>query len=192
MKRKRRTGKTTEAAASFSGAVIRMEDGVAQICRLYGINPMLGRVYAVLFASPAPLSLGELCKCVGAAKSTTSVALRRLLSLRIVRRHAMRSDRRDFYEVVSDLWGVLRDWNQSYFQPEIAMWRRASADLASALDAPDAPAPEGVRILRDRLSALDEIIDLTAQLLGGLPASLSDPAASTKQVVSIPIEEDAP
>ena len=183
--------KDTKSIPKFAGAVTRLEDGVAGICRLYGINPMLGRVYAVLFASPEALSLGELCERVGAAKSTTSVVLRRLLSLRIVRRQPRRSDRRDFYEVVSDLWAVMRDWNQSYFQPEMAMWRRASADLAQALEAPDAPADEARQILRDRLAALDEILALVAHMLGALPDSPATPSPASKQAVSIVIEEDA-
>ena len=185
-----RTIKAKPATSKFAGAVTRMEDGVAAICRLYGINPLLGRVYAVLFTSPEALSLGELCQRVGAAKSTTSVALRRLLSLRLVRRRSQRADRRDFYEVVSDLWAVLREWNQSYFQPEIAMWQRSSADLARAFDAPDAPPPAACQILRDRLTALDEIIALSVQILGGLPVGAGTPTDGDQPAVTIAIGED--
>jgi DNA-binding transcriptional regulator GbsR (MarR family) len=188
-----KSSKSKVPANGFTSAVARLEDGVAGICRLYGINPMLGRVYAVLFASPEALSLGELCQRVGAAKSTISVVLRRLLSLRIVRRQARRSDRRDFYEVVSDLWAVLRDWNQSYFQPEMAMWQRSSADLAGALDAADAPVGAGRRILQDRLETLDEVISLLAQVLGTFPGDASGTrgnAGAGRQAVSIAIEED--
>jgi DNA-binding transcriptional regulator GbsR (MarR family) len=174
----------------FASAVARLEDGMAGVCRLYGINPMLGRVYAVLFASPQALSLGDLCERIGAAKSTTSVLLRRLLSLRIVRRKPLRSDRRDYYEVVSDLWAVLRDWNQNYFQPEMIMWQRSSAELAGALDATDAPDGEGRRILSDRLDTLNDVISLMTSLLGALPGETSAAGVSTKKAVSIPIEQD--
>lgn len=176
-----------ELSTDFKKASDRFADGMAHICRLYGINPLLGRLYAALFVSAEPMSLTRLCEHIGAAKSTTSVVLRRLLSLRLVRRLPPHADRRDFYEVVPDLWAVLRDWNQTYFQPELAMWRRSSAELERALKASESsPAHE---VLQARLTALDEVVRFTAEVLGGVPASGAP--VSSAPAVTIAIEEES-
>src|SRR5690348_3789190 len=93
-------------APRFAIASAAFEAGVARICRLYGVNPLCGRLFAILFVAPEPLSLDQLRQRVGAAKSTLSVALRQLLSMRVVRRLPPTGDRRDYYEAVSDPWEI--------------------------------------------------------------------------------------
>ena len=85
--------------------------------RLYGVNPLCGRLFAILFLAPEPLSLDDLCARAEAAKSTVSVALRQLLSLRVVRRLPARSNRRDFFEAVTDPWEIFGDWAR-LFMPD--------------------------------------------------------------------------
>jgi hypothetical protein len=70
----------------FAQATEAFADGLARICRLYGVNPLLGRLYALLFVAPEPLSLDTIAQRAGTAKSTVSVALRRLLAARVVQR----------------------------------------------------------------------------------------------------------
>ncbi|MBN1962637.1 MAG: MarR family transcriptional regulator [Deltaproteobacteria bacterium] len=177
------------AKMTFSQAAQRFEDSAGQICRLYGVNPLLGRLYAVLFVATEPLSLTQLCEKMGTAKSTTSVVLRRLLSLRLVRRLPPRSDRKDYYEVVADLWSVWREWNQHWFQPEIAMWKRCAAEIKESLQAEDAPAAKSKEILNDRLSMLDEIAVLFNQFLGVFPEN--EPGGRQQSAtVTIAIEQE--
>jgi len=65
-----------------------------------GVHPLAGRLFAILFLAPEPLALDELCERVGAAKSSVSVTLRRLLTVRVVERLPPRPDRRDFYRAM--------------------------------------------------------------------------------------------
>ena len=72
----------------------RLEENViaayARVCQIYGIPPNLGRLYALLYLSAAPMSLAELSDAAGLAKSSTSVALRRLERYGFVRRQPRR------------------------------------------------------------------------------------------------------
>lgn len=159
---------------------------MARICRLYGVTPLLGRLYAVLFLSPGPLSLDELCEQVGAAKSSVSVALRKLLSVRVVRRLPSRGDRRDFYEVVADFQTVFADWNRLFLQPELAMWKASGDELEHALAAPDAPTGEDNARLRQRMEDLRGFADLCARFI----SRFSEQAPATGAARAIPIEVD--
>jgi DNA-binding transcriptional regulator GbsR (MarR family) len=154
---------------AYREAVAKFEEGVARICDLYGITPLTGRLYASLFLSPEPVSLEELADRVGAAKSTVSVALRKLLSARVVRRQPTRGDRRDYYEAVTDPWAALSDWIRLFFTPELEMWKETSSDLVAALaSAKDAPkAAENAEIKR-RIAELGDFASGVMELLAML------------------------
>jgi DNA-binding transcriptional regulator GbsR (MarR family) len=156
----------TDPRRGYENATKNFEDGIARICDLYGVSPLVGRLYVALFLSAEPVSLEDLAARVGAAKSTVSVALRKLLAARIVRRLPSGGDRRDYYEAVTDPWAALSDWIRIYFQPELDMWRDTSSRLEAALvSAKDAPkGHENAEILR-RIRELDAFSGVVADLL---------------------------
>lgn len=158
--------KTPPLPDAYAEASRAFEEGVARICDLYGVSPLVGRLYAMLFLSPEPLSLEALAARAGAAKSTVSVAIRKLLSARIVRRLPARGDRKDFYEAVTDPWAMLSDWTRLFFQPELDMWAATSAGLEDALaSAKDAPAGAENAELRRRIRELGDFGVTIADLL---------------------------
>jgi DNA-binding transcriptional regulator GbsR (MarR family) len=186
MNKSKKAKRGRAGAGGFAEAAAGFEDGVARICRVYGVSPILGRLYAVLFLAPEPLGLDELCAKVAAAKSTASVALRQLLSLHLVERLPPRGDRRDFYRAVTDPWALLADWSRIYFQPELEMWRSTGAALEQALGKPDAPRGEERRALHERLLRMAAFVELFQELLGDLTQSRAQPPPSR----SIPIRLD--
>src|SRR5215472_12222662 len=101
----------------------RYADLSGRATAVYGLSPLLSRLYGTLLLTPRPLSLDELAGAVGAAKSTVSAALRNLERYRLVRREWARGDRRDYY-VAHRL-------------------RRGAPGLVSALPAARDPLPRG-------------------------------------------------
>jgi DNA-binding transcriptional regulator GbsR (MarR family) len=163
--------------SSFADAADAFAEGVARICRLYGVNPLCGRLFAILFVAPEPLSLDELCGRAGAAKSTVSVALRQLLSMHVVRRHPPGSDRRDYYEAVTDPWAILSDWARFYFEPEIEMWRVTGAALDGALrSGKNAPRGRHNVELRARLARMQEFAGVVEGMIEQLARAQQRPA----------------
>ena len=170
----------------FAAATAAFEDGVARICRLYGVNPLLGRLYAILFLATEPLALDELCRRVGAAKSTVSVTLRRLLALRLVRRLPPHADRRDFYEAVTDPWTIVADWSRLFLTPEIEMWRQTGNGVERALGASDAPRGAVREALRERVAGMTAFVELFETLLADL--SRTRPAIRPARTIAITVE----
>ena len=103
----------------------------AQLCQIYGIPAKYGRLYALLFLTPRPMSLSELAERSANAKSTTSSAMRTMERYRFVRRLPRGSDRKDYYEVVADPRQIIRDWVRMFLAPEMAV----GAQMADGLDA---------------------------------------------------------
>lgn len=151
----------------------RLEDGViasfARVCQIYGIPASLGRLYALLYVSPAPMSLADLAEATGAAKSTTSVALRRLERYRMVRRLPRGSDRKDYYEALTDPAEIMREWVRHFIQPEMEvgaeMIASIEADLEAAVAAGEYDEGEAGE-LRRRAGELRASMELGASLVG--------------------------
>jgi HTH-type transcriptional regulator, glycine betaine synthesis regulator len=70
------------------------------------LSETAGKIFAVLYLSPGPLSLDELSREVGTSKGNASVQVRELLELGMVRKVWVRRSRRDYYEAVTDLWTI--------------------------------------------------------------------------------------
>lgn len=175
------------SAPGFDDAAAHMADGMARICRLYGVSPLAGRLHTALLLSPEPVSLEALCAAVGAAKSSVSVTLRKLESARVVRRLPPRRDRRDHYEAVGDPWAVLAEWSRFYFTPELEMFRETTAGVLASLDAggPGAPAGGDREALRARLDAWRAFAETIADLLAGARAERGGPAPARRIAVTV-------
>ncbi|NVB40133.1 MarR family transcriptional regulator [Pseudenhygromyxa sp. WMMC2535] len=139
----------------------KLEEGViasiARVCHIYGIPSNLGRLYAQLYLSTVPMSLAELAEASGAAKSTTSVALRRLERYRFVRRLPRGSDRRDYYEALTDPAEILREWARHFLQPEMSVGADMVADFERDLERAVAAgeyADDEAATLRERLEEM--------------------------------------
>lgn len=159
---------------------------VTQVCQLYGIPPKFGYLYALLFSSAEPLSLAQLTELSGAAKSTTSVVLRKLERYRFVRRRPRGSDRRDYYEAVADPAQILRDWARLFLAPELALGQSMVDELDRGLQRADDDGDlnnASLDVLRDRTKTLRASLAQGAELLAmltQLPASnISDTKGKT-------------
>jgi len=163
---------------SWNDTVEQFAAGFARVAGMYGQTPTLGRLYGVLFLSAEPLTLDALCEAVGAAKSTVSVAIRKLETAKLVRRHWKKGDRRDYYEAVADPQRLVSDWIRTFLTPELDAWLEVQGLARASLESPpeDAPPEEQLAALRARLDAWDtfglQVMQMLAPLLAG-PASSS-------------------
>ncbi len=143
-------------------------DALAEMCRLYGIPTGLGAAWGLLFASPEALSLSDVAKALGVAKSTASTTLKRLEHLRMVRRRTRPGDRNDYFEPVTDPQAMLRDWVERFVRPELTlgdrMYGQMRRDLDAAVTAGDYDDAEA-EVLGARLAQLEMATQATRALV---------------------------
>jgi DNA-binding transcriptional regulator GbsR (MarR family) len=86
---------------------------LGQLSEDAGFGRSFGQIYGLLYLSPEKLSLGEVAENLGVTKGNVSLNVHTLERWGLIRRFNKTSDRRDYYEVETDFWkiirGILRD-----------------------------------------------------------------------------------
>jgi DNA-binding transcriptional regulator GbsR (MarR family) len=83
-------------------------EGLSNISRFWGFPKGVGAIFAVLYLSPAPLSLDELVRQSGLTKGAVSTNVRALARMGLVRPSSHIGDRKDYYEAETDFYKAIR------------------------------------------------------------------------------------
>lgn len=70
----------------------------------WGVNRSVAQIHALLYLSSRPLAAEDIAAALGMARSNVSNSIKELQSWNLIRRVPVRSDRRDHFEAVTDLW----------------------------------------------------------------------------------------
>ena len=109
-------------------------EGLSQISRFWGFPKGMGAIFAVLYLSPAPLSLDEIVAETGLTKGAISTEIRALARMGLVHRSTKLGDRKDYYEAEADFYAaiksILKERQNSEFD-------RAIGSVKAALTAMD-------------------------------------------------------
>ncbi len=122
-----------------------------------------GKIFAVLYLSPGPLSLDEIGEQAGISKGNASVQVRELLALGMVRKVWVRRSRRDYYEAVTDLWAIATEVIGRRLQQEAQALLRALEGVEGEM-ATDGAAGDAVKA---RLAGMRIFLQTTVALLEG-------------------------
>lgn len=163
--------KTTKTKLSYDDFRRQCGEQTAGIFRIYGLPEFPGHVLGVLLASAEPLSLGELTTLLGSAKSTVSVAARRLEAFGAVVKTRVRGDRRDHYAAQDDLGALSEHFIKRFLLPEMQAGASMLNEMQTALKAgsgADWPAAQDRARLEERVESLGAITHGTAGLLNSL------------------------
>lgn len=82
--------------------------GLSQISRFWGFPKGMGAIFAVLYLSPAALSLDEIVRETGLTKGAVSTEIRALARMGLVHRSSKLGDRKDYYEAETDFYAAIR------------------------------------------------------------------------------------
>ena len=73
----------------------------------WGVNRSVAQIHALLYLSPEPLTAEEIADTLALARSNVSTSLRELQGWGLVSLSHALGDRRDHFEVKTDLWEML-------------------------------------------------------------------------------------
>ncbi|HYZ90863.1 MAG TPA: hypothetical protein VFA34_00550 [Actinomycetota bacterium] len=73
------------------------------------VSQLQGRIFALLYLEPRPMSLDDIAAELQQSKSNISTTIRGLIEWHLVRRVSMPGSRKDFYEAATDFWRVMQE-----------------------------------------------------------------------------------
>ncbi|HMP71810.1 MAG TPA: helix-turn-helix domain-containing protein [Kiritimatiellia bacterium] len=94
---------------AVSDALWQMIEAGGRTSQTFGLSRLLGQIYTLLYLKSDPLSLDEIVNELEVSKASVSVACRQLQSFGAVKRSTRKGDRRDFYEAVQDVRGLIQN-----------------------------------------------------------------------------------
>jgi DNA-binding transcriptional regulator GbsR (MarR family) len=90
-----------------------LNQSLGQLAEFAGFNRSLGQIYGLLYLNPDNLSLSEIAETLGVSKGNVSLNTRLMEQWGMLRQFNRAADRRDYYEVETDFWKVIRGILQS-------------------------------------------------------------------------------
>jgi HTH-type transcriptional regulator, glycine betaine synthesis regulator len=134
-------------------------DGIGTAAATSGILTSLqGRIFALLYLQPQPLSLDAIAAELEQSKSNVSVQIRGLLDWHLVRRVPIAGSRKDHYDAATDFWRLMlemleRRYRFNVRQVLVAVEESERAD-ADAKPPASAAARQRAAFISERLEAL--------------------------------------
>ncbi len=125
------------------------------------LSETAGKIFAVLYLSPGPLSLDEIAREVGTSKGNASVQVRELLEAGMVRKVWVKRSRRDYYEAVTDLWSIAAEVIGRRLEQE------ARSLLGAVSEAERVLPVEAGDLVKSRMISMRVFLELTVRMIEG-------------------------
>ena len=149
-------------------------EGLSQISKFWGFPKGMGAIFAVLYLSPAPLSLDELVGQTGLTKGAISTNVRALARMGLVRPSTKLGDRKDYYEAETDFYksirAIIKERQNSEFDSAVQSVRVTLEKLEAGEGFDDEAERqfllERIRALQSFFDALDGLVRAVVRLEG--------------------------
>jgi DNA-binding transcriptional regulator GbsR (MarR family) len=108
---------------------LRVAEVIGTLMELWGFKAIMGRLWAILYLSPEPLSAAELGERLAASSGAISMALNDLQQWGVVKKGWRPGERRDYYEPETSIWKMV---TRVFRERELAWVRNANAAFDTA------------------------------------------------------------
>ena len=165
-------------------------DGIGAAAATSGILTQLqGRIFALLYLQPKPLSLQDIAAELELSKSNISVTIRGLIEWHLVRRTPVGGSRKDHYEAATNFWRVMQEVLERRFRWNLRQALAAAAEAERALEqggrGSDAPPREAAAFISGRLLGLKLFFTAVDAAIGAFTQGKSVDGEALRNVVSL-------
>jgi DNA-binding transcriptional regulator GbsR (MarR family) len=134
-------------------------DGIGAAAATSAILTQLqGRIFALLYLRPSPVSLEEIAVDLEQSKSNVSVHIRGLLEWHLVRRVPVGGSRKDHYEAATDFWRLMLEMLERRYRFNVRQVLAAADECRRATEEIEPPRAKADReqaaFITARLEAL--------------------------------------
>jgi len=121
----RKRSKEPEASpTALSDAELMVSDGVGRLMEFWGFKRNMGRVWAVMYLSPTPLTAAELKDVLQISSGAVSMTIAELMRWGVVKKVWVQGERKDFFVAETALWRMISR----------VLGERERAEIASAVE----------------------------------------------------------
>ena len=149
-----------------------MSDQVGRLIEFWGFKRNMGRIWAVLYLSPEPLSAEDLREALQLSSGAVSMTLSELGRWGVVRKVWVQGDRRDYFNAEIQLWKmisrVFNEREKAEVSNAIESFEEALASLAPLRASPDPKVRARAELQFERIGQLLELARLGQRLLDAL------------------------
>ena len=162
-----------EESRGLSPSEAAVTDIVGRLMEFWGFKRNMGRVWAVLYLSPDPLSADDLRSALGLSSGAVSMTLSELARWGVVRKVWIQGQRRDFYGAEVALWRMISRVFSERERAEVAAAVDAFEEALAEVDhvrrtSADAAARARAELQHARISQLLELARLGRRLIDAL------------------------
>jgi DNA-binding transcriptional regulator GbsR (MarR family) len=127
-----------------------------------GFGRSFGQIYGLLYLSPTQLSLTEVAENLGVTKGNISLNVHTLERWGLIRRFNKTADRRDYYEVETDFWKIIRGILRDREKKKIGDLKKTLSDGLKEVEVKDG---DEAGFYEERLGHMIDFIDTFNRML---------------------------
>jgi DNA-binding transcriptional regulator GbsR (MarR family) len=151
-------------------SILRVVDTVGGLMEFWGFRRAMGRMWAMLFLTPQPMSAQELGERLGMSTGAVSMTLAELVKWDVVRKSWVPGDRKDYYEPETSIWKmvsrVFRERELARIRAAIETFQDTLAELGRARGSGDEK--KRLKFLAERIESLLQLARLGEMLLAAV------------------------
>ncbi len=152
-----------------------VSDVVGRLIEFWGFKRNMGRIWAVLYLSPDPLSAEELRQALSLSSGAVSMTLSELSRWGVVRKVWVQGERKDFYAAEVQLWRmisrVFSEREKTEIVTAIEAFEQALADVAVLASSSDPKTRARAELQQARIQQLLDLAKLGKKLIETLLAT---------------------
>lgn len=152
-----------------------VSDVVGRLIEFWGFKRNMGRIWAVLYLSPEPLSAEDLRQALSLSSGAVSMTLSELARWGVVRKVWVQGERKDFYAAEVQLWRMISRVFSEREKTEIVMaiesFEEALAEVSKLRSSSDPRTRARAELQYERIKQLLELSRLGKRLIETLLAT---------------------
>ena len=152
-----------------------VSDVVGRLIEFWGFKRNMGRIWAILYLSPDPMSAEDLRLALKISSGAVSMTLSELLRWGVVRKVWVQGERKDFYTAEVHLWRMISRVFNEREKSEVVMaieaFEEALAEVSKLRHASDPKIRARAELQYERIRQLLELAKLGKKLLDTLVAT---------------------
>jgi DNA-binding transcriptional regulator GbsR (MarR family) len=145
-------------ASESESLLLHAADAVGALMEFWGFRRAMGRIWAILYLSPTPLTAQDLQDQLTMSAGAVSMTCTELLKWGVIKKTWKPGDRRDFFSPETSIWKmvtrVFRERELLQIRATIEIFERTTAALGQAMRAARPDDKKRLKFASERLESL--------------------------------------